>query len=66
MKKTIVTLTVVGVLALALIWPASLRYPAATLGVIVRAASGDPDIESARKAWYAEVADQNVRPLTLL
>jgi hypothetical protein len=66
MKRTIVTLTVVGVLALAFLWPASLRYPAATIGVIVRAAGGDPDMARSEKAWRAEVADQNVTPLTLL
>jgi hypothetical protein len=65
-KSVFVALTVASVLALAFLWPASLRYPAASLGVVVRAAGGDPDMARAEKAWRAEVADPNVTPLTLL
>jgi hypothetical protein len=43
-----------------------LRYPAASLGVVVRAAGGDPDSASAEKAFRVEVSDRNVTALTLL
>jgi len=65
MKRTIAIVFALGIVALALVAPATLRYPAATLGVVVQAAGGNPDVNQVETAWRTEVANDGCTLLTL-